>query len=85
MSETRGEYRPTPTLPNPDGLEREKSAEAAAVNELLRLFTPAQLAAICTQVRAIRDSGYGEVTIRVDGDRVYLRPTVSISLGKVRE
>ncbi len=59
-------------------------AEAVVVGELLSLFTAAQLAEICAQFRAIRGLGYGEITIRVDGDRMYLKPTPSISLGKVK-
>lgn len=71
MAETRGESR--------------MEMEAAAVEELLRLFTADQIAAICGLVQAIREVGYGQVVIEIERKRLFLRGGVSIDLGRVRE
>jgi hypothetical protein len=51
--------------------------------ELHDLLTTDQIAALTVRLREIIRNGYGEVTLRIEGDRVYIVQSVSLNAGRL--
>lgn len=62
---------------------RAGEVEGAVMDALLELFTVGQLMMIREQVDLVRARGFGEVTIRVHGDRVFVVRSESYDCGKL--
>ena len=62
---------------------RAGEVEGAVMGALLELFTVGQLMMIREQVDLVRARGFGEVTIRVHGDRVFVVRSESYDCGKL--
>jgi hypothetical protein len=51
--------------------------------ELLRVLTPEQLGILILELSVIVEHGYGELTIKVQGNSIYFLPARSIDGGKL--
>jgi hypothetical protein len=54
------------------------------INGLLEIFTHEQLESIIADANVIFERGYGELTIIVDGDWLYLKPSPSKRIGRIK-
>lgn len=66
-------------------MAEDNAVDDALLAALLEVLTRGQLAMIHEQVRQVREHGYGDVTIRVVGERVFVVRAVSFDCGKAQE
>lgn len=69
--------------------EDEKNEYMSELNKtliygLLGLFTVEQLRALQSEFEKIIENRYGEITIIVDGDWLYLKPSLSKRIGRIK-
>lgn len=59
-------------------------ADDALIAALLEVFTRGQLAMIREQIGLVKAAGYGDLTLRVHGDRIFIVRSESFDAGKLK-